>query len=139
MTVDIALLCDFANTSIEGKLNILGVFDRLFAQGTPVTHPQMAVVVRLFTNVTDRGTRRALRILPLDEDSRMIGQATELGIDIPADAPVDGKINIIVTLVGLAFPRFGQYRIGIHLDGEPIGDVPFSVVPIAPPSPAHGS
>src|SRR6266516_902993 len=46
MEVKLALLADGANVSREGKLNLLGIFDTLFARSFPTTHPQMQLVIR---------------------------------------------------------------------------------------------
>ena len=45
MEVKVALLADGANVSREGKLNLLGIFDTLFARSFPTTHPRELVAV----------------------------------------------------------------------------------------------
>ena len=47
MKVELYVLCDAATADAGGKLNILGVFDRLNAREAPVTHPLCALAVRL--------------------------------------------------------------------------------------------
>ena len=37
--------CDYALTSQEGKLSVMGIFDRIFVQNLPTTHPTMCFVV----------------------------------------------------------------------------------------------
>ena len=37
--------CDYALTSQEGKLSIMGIFDRIFVQNLPANHPVMCLVV----------------------------------------------------------------------------------------------
>lgn len=47
MNVSLALVADYANISREGKLNILGIFDRIAAQSVPAVHSQMQLIMRL--------------------------------------------------------------------------------------------
>ena len=47
MQVKLALLADYANVTAEGKLNILGIFDRINVVGVPAVHPQMHFILRL--------------------------------------------------------------------------------------------
>lgn len=37
--------CDYALISQEGKLSVIGIFDRIFVQTLPAQHPSMAFVV----------------------------------------------------------------------------------------------
>lgn len=37
--------CDYALVSQEGKLSIIGIFDRIFVQNLPTQHPSMSIVV----------------------------------------------------------------------------------------------
>ena len=37
--------CDYALVSQEGKLSIMGIFDRIFVQNIPTQHPSMCFVV----------------------------------------------------------------------------------------------
>jgi hypothetical protein len=46
MTIQVAVLCDAA-TDYNGKLNLLGTFDTIYAPEMPMQHPQCAVAVRI--------------------------------------------------------------------------------------------
>ena len=46
MRVSLALLADYSNVSREGKLNILGIFDTIYAPRFPTTHAHLQLVVR---------------------------------------------------------------------------------------------
>ncbi|MBT4384810.1 hypothetical protein HOD30_03605 [Candidatus Peregrinibacteria bacterium] len=45
--VEFAMFCDHASVSMDGKLSLNGIFDRLFAKEVPVTHTQMFIVSKL--------------------------------------------------------------------------------------------
>lgn len=45
--VEYAMFCDYASVSMDGKINLNGIFERILSENTPATHPQMYVVSRL--------------------------------------------------------------------------------------------
>lgn len=45
--IEYALFCDYASMSIDGKLNLVGIFERIMSEQTPATHPQMFVVSKI--------------------------------------------------------------------------------------------
>ena len=46
--IEYALFCEYANLSMDGKLNLNGIFDRIMIEHVPTMHPQMFVVSKLF-------------------------------------------------------------------------------------------
>ena len=54
MQVKLAVLADYANVTAEGKLNILGIFDRINLVQVPAVHPQMHLVLRLEARAAER-------------------------------------------------------------------------------------
>jgi hypothetical protein len=56
MDIDLALLADAATIDASGKLNILGVFERIIAPQFPVQHGRLALVVRFIGGPTDIGS-----------------------------------------------------------------------------------
>ena len=45
--VEFSIFCDYASMSVDGKINLNGVFDRIAYQKLPVIHPQMFIVSKL--------------------------------------------------------------------------------------------
>lgn len=45
--IEYALFCDYASLSIDGKLNLVGIFERMFTKDVPAVHPQMFVVSKM--------------------------------------------------------------------------------------------
>lgn len=46
--IEYAIFCDYASLSMDGKLNLCGIFDRIMTEQVPAVHPQMFVVSKLF-------------------------------------------------------------------------------------------
>ena len=71
MKVEIFTLCDAATADSGGKLNILGSFDRLNANTTPVTHPLCALAIKLRFERLEEGQKR-ISISFVDSDGKAV-------------------------------------------------------------------
>ncbi|NOT29677.1 MAG: hypothetical protein HOP15_04415, partial [Planctomycetes bacterium] len=71
MHARLAVLADAANTTAEGKLNILGEFNVIFAARVPFTWPRMFLALKLETDPGEGG-QHTLRIRVIDEDARLV-------------------------------------------------------------------
>jgi hypothetical protein len=45
--IEFAIFCDYASMSIDGKLNLNGIFERIMTEKIPAMHPQMYVVTKM--------------------------------------------------------------------------------------------
>lgn len=126
--VTLALLADYANVSREGKLNILGIFDRINAQSVPAVHPQMQLVMTLEADRGDADKEHRVEIELIDADGTKL---FSIGGNLKFGAPPPGehvRINHIIQLNGLRFDRFGNYEFKILINNEVRKSVPISVV-----------
>ncbi len=57
MNIQVAVLCDAANED-NGKLNLLGAFDTIYAPQMPAVHPQCSVALRVTFMSGDEGARK---------------------------------------------------------------------------------
>ena len=127
MDIAFALLADAANISREGKLNILGAFDRIYGAKFPLTWPRMMLVTRFVASPAEYGTEKSLEIVTLDADGKRLGTASGK-MKVPqgqGGRPL--KINHVVPMT-MTFPSAGQYSIEILVNGEPKAAVPLEVV-----------
>jgi hypothetical protein len=135
MIIPMALLADEANVSQEGKLNVLGVFDRIAAPSFPTVHPKMVFVFRVQSEYADAGRAFLVRLRLMDEDGQVLFEAGgELAP--PAVAPGDfASANQIFTLVGIGFPRPGSFKFVLNVGDLPPHETPLNVLeaPWAPP------
>lgn len=119
MEVTLAVLADAANSSENGKLNLLGVFQSIFSAQVPCTHPQMYVVAVVRLDVDEKGTPHEFSVRLLDEDARVLGASANLTFAVPTTDPrPTPDCNFIIELRSLQFPCFGQYLFEICIDGE---------------------
>jgi len=126
MNIEAFLLCDAA-TDQQGKLNILGAFDNIFAKKMPTMHPACAVVVRIRFEKIEEGNH-PIRIHIIDEDGKSIGPKLEGNVNVRIGDDVDSTvINIVLNIQRLKFEKYGQYRIDLAIDNKIEGSLPFHV------------
>jgi hypothetical protein len=126
MKVPLAVVCDAANVSREGKLNILGVFSALRAAQLPYVHPTLTLVVALEATYTERG-EHTIDIRLVDAD----------GVEL---LKLDGRVNVqgeraghpivtqaILQLNNITFPHPGTYTVDILVDRRHERSVPLEV------------
>jgi hypothetical protein len=123
-----ALLADEANVSQEGKLNILGVFDRISAPSFPTVHPKMVFAFRVQAEYVDAGRSFSVLVRLVDEDG---GVLFEAGGDLVPPSVPPGEFataNQIFTLVGVGFPRPGNYKFIVTVGDLPAHETPLVLV-----------
>lgn len=132
MDVTIALVADAANISREGKLNVLGAFNNIFATSYPATHPEMQLVLRIQASASEQGFRKSLKVLLLDADgNQQEGFRLSGEFDVPAPGRPGQKAQMetIIRLIGTTFPHEGDYSLAILINEEEKAFIPISVGP----------
>ena len=126
MNVQVAILCDAA-TDDNGKLNLLGAFDTIYAQQLPAVHPQCAVALRITFATGDEGQRK-LTLNFINADGRPIMPAMEIpvAVALPEDVYFVTR-NFIVNIQQLKFVEAGLYSVDVLLDGRSLASVPLQV------------
>ena len=115
MNIPMAFLADEANISQEGKLNVLGIFDRIVADELPVSHPRMVFAFRVTAEFADGGRSFPVQVRLVDEDGAVMFDASG-EINPPLVPPGEfSTANQVFTLVGMTFPHAGQYRFEVRI------------------------
>lgn len=132
MQIDLALLADAATVDVSGKLNILGVFDRITTAEFPAPPLRVCLVLRFSASVGEAGSHEVLirlkgpagkEIFRLDGEMMMAPGpgSTEDGIHVPQ----------VLNMDGVVFERPGHYSFDVSIDGEHHAAVPLNVVELA--------
>ena len=121
-----AVLCDAA-TDDNGKLNVLGSFDTIYAPQLPAVHPQCAVALRVTFMSGDEGARK-LALNFVNADGHAIMPTIEIPVEValPDDAYFLTR-NFIFNIQQLKFAEAGLYSVDIRLDGESRANIPLQV------------
>jgi hypothetical protein len=113
MTIDLALLCDAATVDVSGKLNILGVFDRIEAREFPARHGRICLVLRMAATAEDEGEHglEIRLVTPGGSDLVRLDGQLQVGPGVPGEVT---RIPHVLNLDGLVFPEAGEYRFEIR-------------------------
>ncbi len=127
MEIDLALLADAATIDASGKLNILGIFDRIGVAQFPAQHGRVTLVLRFTAGTSEMGSHEVhirmsdpggAEVLSLNGEMRLVGGVTAGdGIRVPH----------ILNLDGLVFTGPGMYSFDVKVDGEHHVSLPLSV------------
>jgi hypothetical protein len=127
MQVKLALLADYANITAEGKLNILGIFDRVQVAQLPAVHPQMQFVLRLEAKPADKDKQHTLELRLHDPDGDTVFDIR--GEMVPRGGGPTQTIatNQIITINNLALEKAGGYTFVVFVDDSLKAEVPLVV------------
>jgi hypothetical protein len=125
MEVDLALLADAATVDAAGKLNILGVFDRISASRFPAQHPHVSLVLRFSASLAEAGGHQVVIVLTDPDGEEVIRLDGDLHVS-PGSAAAGGRVRVpqVVNMERLVFKRPGRYAFDVSVDGEHQVSVP---------------
>ena len=130
MEKQLALIADSANISVEGKLNILGEFDTVFATSEPVTHPALWFIAKLSFGSADAGKHNFLLRLVDDDGNTILAPLTGVleiqapGVGFSGDR---ASLPVIIGAQNITLPRFGRYTFELRVDERIVAEVPLYV------------
>jgi hypothetical protein len=126
MTIQVAVLCDAA-TDYNGKLNLLGTFDTIYAPQMPTQHAQCSIAIRIAFDRNEEGTH-TLNLNFVDEDGLPIMKSMQIPVTVvfPADATFISR-NLVVNILQLTFAKAGLYSVDLSLDDRPLSSIPLAV------------
>jgi hypothetical protein len=131
MNIQVAVLCDAA-TEDNGKLNLLGAFDTIFAPKLPAVHPQCAVALRVTFMSGDEGEHK-LKLNFVNADGKSIMPPIEIpaAVSLPDDAHFLTR-NFIVNIQQLKFAEEGLYSVDVRLDDKSQAAIPLQIKLLPP-------
>jgi len=129
MEVDLALLADAATIDGSGKLNILGIFDRLTTSAFPTRHPRLSLVLRFSAGIQEVGKHEVAITLKGPEGKQLVRIDGEMNL-APGPSGTGGAVLVphILNMDGLIFPAPGRYAFDVRVDGEHHVSIPLTVL-----------
>ena len=128
MEVNLAVLADYANITQDNKLNILGLFDIIFARNFPVRHNSMQLIITFESPSSEANTIKDVKIILMDDDGKKLfemGGPLKLG-QVKSNM-LAIKFNHIIALNGLVFEKEGDYSFDIQVGGDTKKSVPLKI------------
>lgn len=118
MELLLGLVCDDARTTDEGKLDVQGIFNDLYAPGFPAKQDRMVLVLAIEWDRRDQG-RFQFRVDlngPDGSTSLTVDGHTEVDRRPPERPPA--RTRLVMPLEDVIFPRAGKYRFEVRMKGE---------------------
>ncbi|NIP56489.1 MAG: hypothetical protein GWM92_00145 [Gemmatimonadetes bacterium] len=118
MELLLGLVCDDARTTPEGKLDIEGVFNDLYAPGFPAKQDRMVLVLAVEWDREDQG-RYNFRVDlqgPDDRPSLTVDGHTDVDRRPPERPPP--RTRLVMPLEDVVFPAPGRYRFQVRMKGR---------------------
>jgi hypothetical protein len=123
MNTEAFLICDAATDS-QGKLNLLGAFDTVFAAQVPALHRACSVCLRMRFSRIEEGDHK-IRISFIDVDGNTVIPPMEGAVSVSfSESQTSRAINLILNINGLKLPHFGEYRVDLAVDGRHESSLP---------------
>lgn len=122
MELTLAVCCDAANVSREGKLNLLGIFNSIHAAQFPCTHPHLALVLRVEARLGEEGVH-PLEIKLADEDGH---ELFKVGGQLSLQGAQPGRpmtAQTIMDINNIRLPRPGTYAFEVFIDHRHVRSV----------------
>jgi hypothetical protein len=129
INIPLALVADYANVSREGKLNIMGIFDQIYADAVPALHPQMQLIITIVADRSEASKEHSIIIELIDADN--IAKLARIEGTVKFEKPPSGeeiRINHILQLNNVAFNKYGEYSFKIQINGEVKKSLPIKLV-----------
>lgn len=116
-----ALFCDYALTSADGKLSIVGEFDQIYStQGKPVLN--RGFVVGSFRG--EPNAKAEITALLVDDKNKNILPEQTFHVTFGSS----GVTNIIIEIAGLAFEASGIYKALFLHNQKTLSEAPIKVM-----------
>ena len=122
MNLKFAIVCDNAFTDPEGRLNIIQVFDTIFAPNFPAIHPRLSIVTSYSLDKGDNKTEEYKQLLKI-VNTKTGKEMFKLERAIKPNAGRDSYVQYIANIVGVTFPNEGRYEVLTQLNEKDFGTV----------------
>jgi hypothetical protein len=140
MEVGLAVLADSANVSREGKLNILGIFDRVMLRQIPGPLPPMQLVLRLEARPDDLGSEHTVRVRLVGPEGQPLFDINGTFTPRARDAGQDVAVNQIINFSSMPLQQVGRHRVLVFVGDALKREIPLTVVQAPqPPKPPGGT
>lgn len=124
MQVRFALLCDHSNDSLDGKLNVMGITDTVYAYQFPANHRESHFIASFYVTAEDYGRTVSIDLHFIDEDGNKVLESNGV-IQCPDKRQI---LNYRHILHDLRLTKPGTYQFSVFIDGRQVVAVPLQAV-----------
>lgn len=122
------VLAELAREGLNGKVDLLGVFDRVTTKTVPVRHPHSVLAMLLVCDATDDIGKHGFRLTLKAPDGAVVSEFSGEVILSPVESGWAGAGRLLVTFQNLPLPQMGLYAFELTIGSEVISRQPLTVV-----------
>ena len=130
MQLRYALIADFANVTQDGKLNVVGVMDRIFSPQFPAVHRVMFLVMSMESDHEDEQQSRAIDVQLIDPDAQVLSRL-QGQIEFGSGKQILNQIHVFQDIL---FQGPGSYQFNIFFDDQHIKTLDLELVLLPAPT-----
>jgi hypothetical protein len=122
-------LCDAATADSNGKVNILGIFDKLYLSNLPSRYQKFTLVSSL-TIYKLASEIQILQIKILDSNKTEIKLDNPIQLELQIDKEnfkKNANVNLILDIANVEFSKYGKHSLNIYINNHLIGSTNLSV------------
>ena len=120
MNLILSLACDDAQVRPDGKLDVSGVYNELYAPGFPAAQDRMTVVFVMQWGPDDEGRYQFRADLVDDDDEKVLTIQGHTDVDRRAPGTAPPQTRLVMPLERVVFPHPGEYRFILRIDDQAI-------------------
>ncbi|MEJ2215686.1 MAG: hypothetical protein P8099_03620 [Gemmatimonadota bacterium] len=118
MELILSLACDSARVRPDGKVDVAGIFNELYAPGFPAAQARMSVLFVLEWSQTEQGRYDFVADLVDDEGSKVLTIEGHTQVESRPAARAPALTRILLPLENVVFPHPGRYRFMLKVGGR---------------------
>lgn len=116
MECEFLFAADYASISVENKLSVCGIFDRLTAEALPTVMDPFFVAIGLRCGNEDSGRRSVLRASLVDPEARVLAELTiELSL---GPMPSDQLVPLAQKMPPVPISAAGRHELRLDVEGR---------------------
>jgi len=126
MKLEMFCLCEAANES-QGRLNLLGVFDKIYAKSLPAVHPRMVAVARIRHQETADSSHSVVLTIQPPSKHEPVAEL-EVNAQFRKAGPEGWSVSqLILAIERLRLDEEGAYTVQLSMDGDPVSTIPLFI------------
>lgn len=123
------LICEFVREGTRNKVDVLGLFDRVFAPRVPAQHTGMVLVALLVGDHDDDLGKKPWRISCSRPSGEMLFEQQGIVDMKPMGGSWLTSSRLLAQLNGLPLPDYGKYMFRIEVNKVEVAAHPLTVAP----------
>lgn len=113
------LTADYANVTADGKINIMGIFNKIWAHQFPCVHPSFFLIIKIGLELGEFEPQKNIKLKLFDEKGKLISDVFDKDVTFPS--PKNGEFpehQIIIEFKGVPFQNAGVYQYVLLIDNK---------------------